>query len=458
MSTLGDSHREFEFGQQGQTKKRMGRRLSAAFAAAEHEGLELAVKGRTAAMLAIAVLLVFVTPYPGMLYYHGLLAIFIALGLARLKLQRSVWNRPWQVYALITIDFALLTFTLLSPNPLAVHELPPQLAFRFGNFVYFYVMLAGLAFSYRPAQVIWGGISGAICWGLAVAWLVSLPDTTTGIPEAEGLSAILATIGQPTFIDLNGRLQEIVVFLIVSGLLAVMVVRARRLVGRQASLERERSNLARYFSPATIDILAGKGPPLSEVREHKAAVLFADIVGFTAWAERHSPRETIEMLREAHGRMEEIVFRHNGAVDKFIGDGMMATFGTPEPGTRDAANGILCIKAILASIETWNQARLVKGARPIEVSLGLHYGPVVVGDIGTERRLEFAVLGDTVNVASRLEALTRIVACRSLVSGDAVEAAKRETPADLPFLLENLAEHGPVELKGRAEQVVAWKL
>ena len=85
----------------------------------------------------------------------------------------------------------------------------------------------------------------------------------------------------------------------------------------------------------------------------------------------------------------------------------MATFGTPEAGADDAHNALAAARAMLASIDAWNRERGGPGREPIRLSIGIHYGEVVLGDIGSERRLEFAVLGDVVNVASRLEQLTR---------------------------------------------------
>jgi adenylate cyclase len=183
------------------------------------------------------------------------------------------------------------------------------------------------------------------------------------------------------------------------------------------------------------------------------AVLFADVVGFTAWSERHGPSEVISLLRDVHARLEEAVFRHEGTLDKFIGDGMLATFGTPAPGPRDASNALACLVSILIEFETWNARRARAGREPIRISLGCHYGPVVVGNIGTDRRLEFAVVGDTVNVASRLEALTRELSCKAAISGALANAVLIEAAGQGSHQLANFVERGVQTLKGRTEKV-----
>jgi adenylate cyclase len=324
---------------------------------------------------------------------------------------------------------------------------------RFGNFVYFYVLLVGLAFSYQPKLVIWGGIAGSIAWAIVVAWISMQPDTILTLPVDLTVNSVVLRASITTFVDLDIPIRDIVVFLITAALLAAVVARSRDAVRRQASLERERGNLARYFPPATVDRLARQDAALAQVREQDIAVLFADLVGFTNWAERHAPHEVIGLLREVHARLEEEVFRHHGTLDKFIGDGLMATFGTPDPGPRDAVNAISCLKSIVTDFDAWNERRKTRNKAPIQIAVGLHYGPVVVGNIGTDRRLEFAVLGDTVNVASRLEALTRELRVAAAISGAAAEAARNAAPDEADDLLGGLVDHGPVTLRGRDHSV-----
>ena len=280
--------------------------------------------------------------------------------------------------------------------------------------------------------------------------MLTLPGTKFRAgSDVTNAQAAIDAILRPEFVDLGVRLQEVVVFLIVAALLAVIVTRARSLVWRQAAAERERANLARYFAPTIVDRLAQTEAPLSQVREQAVAVLFGDIVGFTQWAEPRRPTEVIGLLRQVHARLEQAVFEHGGTLDKFVGDGVMATFGTPEPGPRDAANGLACVHAILADFERWNATRAAAGESEVRIALGLHYGAVVVGDIGTERRLELAVLGDTVNVASRLERLTRELDCHAVVSDAVVQAL----PGDADALVGPLTQAAPQRLRGRSEMV-----
>lgn len=438
---------------------RVGDRVRQSLEAEERDGQRLAIKGRTIGLLAIAVLLVFILHFPDALYYYALLGILIALGLADGWLLRRGLRRQWHAYLFAALDFGILTFALLYPSPFATHDYTAQLGLRFISFGYFFMLLSALALTFRPGLVVFGGLAGAGLWSLATLWIANLPGSLTHVSPDWPWDRILDTLLAADFVDVSIQMQRIGVFLIVAGLLAVIVARSRRLVLRQAESERERGNLARHFPPSMVDRLAQMDAPLSQVREQQVAVLFADVVGFSRWAEEHSPTELISRLRQVHRRLEEAVFRHHGTLDKFIGDGVMATFGTPETGPHDAANAVRALRAILTSFDDWNAERRSRGRDPVHVGVGVHYGPVVIGDIGSARRLEFAVLGDTVNVASRLERLTRDVGCRAIIS-DATVAQVRasEGNSDAERLLRGLSEGTAESVRGRSETVRIWTL
>ncbi len=183
--------------------------------------------------------------------------------------------------------------------------------------------------------------------------------------------------------------------------------------------------------------------------------MFVDIVGFTRLSEALSAERVIEFLRAYHAILERTIFEHDGTLDKFLGDGVMATFGTPNVGPRDAANALTCAGAITAAIDLWNAGRLENDLAPIRVSIGIHYGPVILGDLGSERRLEFAILGDTVNVASRLEQLTRTLGCRIAVSDD-VMSAMREQTENVDEIARSFRNMGPQSLHGRTQSITVW--
>jgi len=424
----------------------------------ERAAHKTAVIGRTAALGVIAALVTFLSPWPAPLFTYGLLAVFVWLGWCAWFIAGSVWGKAWHQYGFVLADFALLTFTLLYPNPLTPFDYPPQLALRFGPFIYFFVLLAGLAYVYQPRLVLWGGISGALSWAVGVGCLLALSDTVQMPTGDDNFRTLLTLMAEPTFMDTGVVLQEIAVFLIASGLLALAVRRSRKIALRQAVLAREKENLGRYFPRKTAQMLAERTDPFSSPSEHNAAVLFADLVAFTTWSEEHSPGETIRLLREVHGRLAEVVFRHQGTLDKFIGDGLMATFGTPEPSEADATNALAAMIEMTDVFQRWQTSASFDQAKHLRLAIGVHYGPVVVGNIGSRKRLEFAVLGDTVNVASRLEGATRDIGCSCLASASLIEAAKTENRPDASDLRSRLTHHGPIGLRGHSRKIDVYRL
>lgn len=156
--------------------------------------------------------------------------------------------------------------------------------------------------------------------------------------------------------------------------------------------------------------------------------------------------------------MELAVFDHGGTLDKFLGDGVMATFGTPHVGPCDAVNALGCARAMLGAIDAWNAEWARTGEPGIRLSVGIHYGEVVIGDVGSKRRLELAVLGDTVNVGYRLEQLTRDLGCRMVVSDEEVRAARTQAGAEAEPLLSGFGMATPQAIHGRDGPVVVWCL
>jgi adenylate cyclase len=232
------------------------------------------------------------------------------------------------------------------------------------------------------------------------------------------------------------------------------IARLRELERRRAAAERARANLARYFSPNLVEMLAERDEPLGAVRRQTVAVLFVDIVGFTRMAEHMPPEAVVTMLRQFHDRMTAQIFACGGTVEKYIGDEIFAVFGLPEAVPEDAANALRCAEMMLVALESWNADRERAGEPPLAIGIGLNYGPAVIGDVGSEQSLSFSVIGDTVNTASRLQALTRSLQT-PLVVADALVAAAGATSGGggLPG---SLRDQGEQNLRGRSEPVRIW--
>jgi len=416
----------------------------------------VAAAARSAAVAIILGWLALSNPERGLAFAWvlGTAAFFLLTGLTQLWLYARGRALRLAAYLFILVDALALAAVLLLPNPFLAEALPPAVPLRFASFMYFFLLLMQAAFSFRPQLLLWTGLCGATAWTAGFLWILTRPETILDPPGVGSRSRMLTTYFDPNYVSVLKYENEVIAFLLVSAGLALLVRRSRTLVIERADAERTRGNLARYFSPKVVDTLAQRDEPLGRVRRLAVGVLFADVVGFTTMAEEMTPEEVMALLREFHGRMEEEVFRHNGCLEKFIGDALLATFGVPDTGRRDATDTLACARGMLAALAVWNREREAAGLSPLRMGLGLHYGPVVAGDIGSRRSMAFATVGDTTNVASRLQALTREFHACIVASGALVDAVEREA-ADV-VLLKGLTPRGSSVLRGRDTPIELW--
>ena len=431
-------------------------RLDAAFALEERRGLMLAAAARSVAVVLIIGWITLVNPEQGLAYgwIVATASLFLLTGLAQFVLYRRRLGTARLPYVFVAVDSLALAAVLTVPNPFASVVMPAPLPFRFANFLFFFVFLMQMTFSFRPTLLLWTGVCGAGAWTLAFLWVRSQPGVVTNPADRPDATLTLTAYFNPNYLSVLKYGYEVVIFLLISAGLALLVWRSRGLVAERAEAERARGNLARYFSPKVVDVLAERDEPLGRVRRQTVGVLFADLVGFTTLAEDMTPEEVMAMLRAFHGRMEDEVFRHGGCLEKFIGDALLATFGVPDVGARDATDALACARGMLAALAAWNRERAAEGLPPLAMGVGLHHGQVVLGDIGSARSMAFATVGDTINVASRLQALTRDLGATLVASGALVSAVEGEA-VDVA-LLAGLGRRGAHTLRGRDTPIEVW--
>ncbi len=205
----------------------------------------------------------------------------------------------------------------------------------------------------------------------------------------------------------------------------------------------QRVQLSRFLSPALVEqaqrgaIDIAKGGVLTEV-----TILFADIRGFTALSEKAPPQETVRLLNEYFELMVDVVFAEAGILDKFIGDAIMALWGAPVRRPDDASRALRAAVEMQARLATFNAERLSQNKPAVAVGIGVHTGEVVVGNMGSTKRMEYTAIGDGVNLASRL--------CDLAAGGSIIASQATIARAGKGFHVEQLK---PAKVKGRQEPV-----
>ena len=213
--------------------------------------------------------------------------------------------------------------------------------------------------------------------------------------------------------------------------------------------ERIRDRLERFHSPQIIEmILRGGQETLDQMMEPKdltATVLFADINGFTRLAEQLPPREVNMVLNAFFSQMTDIVFRYDGTLDKFIGDALMAVFGAPMEKRDDPERGVLAAQEMMKSLQA--MMKQTDSAKRFSIRIGINTGRVVAGNIGSSKRMDYTVIGDAVNVASRLESIAKP---KQILIG---EETYRRVKDQLP-----VRSVGPRKVKGRTAEIMVYEV
>jgi adenylate cyclase len=328
----------------------------------------------------------------------------------------------------IAIPTVVLAIQAYNVDVYYLHGLPPTYAYAS------FIVLSALHLSFWLSA--FTGALAALGF-LTVAWLVIEPR----LPPAGGREVAMALALQ------SANAALILLTGIVTGLIALQI--RKQIVNSLRSLESRQHVLdtfGQHVSPEVVDHLMNTAVALGGESRH-VCVMFLDIRNFTAFAEQRKPAEVLRYLNELFAFMIDSVNRHRGIVNKFLGDGFMAVFGAPLSDGRDSLNAVAAACDILDRLERLNQG---PGAIPTRIGMGLHSGDAVAGIVGSAQRKEYTIIGDTVNVAARIEQLNKQFDSRLLVS----EAVWQEIGGNVP----EAVCLGSVPVKGKEEPIQVYKL
>ena len=420
----------------------------------ELSGFAFAFKARAIALGVVFMWVVFSSSWTRLPVLITAMALFFVVGWIGYATRKSRYMLAIQT-ACALVDVAIIVLASHYPEH-DWYEWALQSWLRRSAFLYLvaYVAASALTFSVKIVLVTGAAaLVGQLASFAFVLYSAEHVDSFRGFTAPSALALLRQLIEVQGIDPVVFMANQLVLLAITTGLIAGAIWRARRHVERAVLAETERANLGRYFSPNVVERLASDVRGLEAGRAQNAAVMFVDVIGSTRRMEAVTPEQVIAIIRAFHRRMVPIVFRHNGSVDKFLGDGLMAVFGAPEKTPYEARDALLCAVEILDTIDQWRDQLIAVGRVATTVAVGIHYGPVIQGNVGIADRLEFTTLGDTVNVASRLESMTRQFDAGILLSQEALAAAERSSPlpADLKARcrdlgLQPIVGHTPIHI------------
>ena len=344
------------------------------------------------------------------------LTLFMMLALVRLYLAVTRQLARWMVGLTVVAEMAVLIFVIWAYH--LQYEQPPQIYLKSTEFAYIFILIALRALRFEPVWVALSGVTAASGWLLLLHYAL-------GHASGNPVTWDYVTSLRSSQIHYGGEFDKLLSIAMVTAVLALALARARSFVVKSLRGQQAVADLSLFFDDSVAHritdsesaVMAGHG----ELRE--AAILFLDMRGFTRASSMLTPAELVRLLGEYQGLLVPIVKAHHGSIDKFMGDGILASFGAVTQDEHYAANALRAIDAIMAAVDEWRTRRQACGQIAPDVGAGTASGQVLFGIIGHGTRLEYTVIGDAVNLAAKLEKQNKTEGTRGLTTRSMYERA-----------------------------------
>jgi adenylate cyclase len=354
------------------------------------------------------------------------LSIYLVLTLIRLAWSHMARLPGWSLALSVIFDMTLLMVLIWSFH--IEYQQPASFYLKAPTLLYVFIFIALRALRFDARFVVLAGIVASLGWGVLILYVV-YADPADSMITRDYVAYMTSNA-----ILLGAEFDKIFSILMVTALIAVAIWRAKGLLVRAVAESAAAQDLSRFFAPEVAQqirgaehaIRAGQG----EVRQ--AAILNLDMRGFTRLAEELPPHEVMQILADYQSRMGPIIRRHGGSIDKFLGDGIMATFGASRPSETGARDGLTALMETMAAARAWARQCEAEGRPCPPVNGAVATGRVVFGAVGDGDRLEYTVIGDAVNLSAKIEKYNRTLGVAAVATQEAWDEALRqglETPA-----------------------------
>lgn len=375
------------------------------------------------------------------------LASYLVFSILRLALAYRGFAATWFLALSVLVDMAILMGLIWSFH--IQYEQPASFYLKAPTLLYVFIFIALRALRFSAGFVILAGAAAACGWLLMLYYAMS----TSQAPNM-GVTRDYVAYMTSNLILIGAEFDKVIAILLSTAILAIALWRARRLLVGSVVESQAHSDLERFFAPeiahqivhAEQRIEAGQG----EVR--RAAILVCDIRGFTPMAMGMDPDYLMKLLADYQTRMVRVIQDHGGSIDKFMGDGIMATFGAALPTETYAADALRCIEDLGQAARVWHDERQSTGEMPLDIGFAVSAGPLVFGAVGDGERLEFTVIGEPVNLAAKLEKANKAEAVSALTTAATLEMAQAQG-YEPPPSLEHRAQR-PIEGTGAPMDLV----
>jgi adenylate cyclase len=300
-------------------------------------------------------------------------------------------------------------------------ETMPTINLKNPHFVYVFILIALRALRFEPLWVIFSGLTAVIGW-LIIIWHVL---ATAG---ARVITWDYVTYVSTRSVYPSAEFDKILAIVLVTTIISIVLYRARNTLARAVSQSHAVKDLATFFDPDVAKKITSSNEALKtgygETRQ--AAIMFIDMRGFTKLSEQLSARELIALISEYQQLLGPILHQHGGNIDKYLGDGILASFGAVKQTQTFAADALRAVDQIMSAVVQWQSKREQAGLPKIAVGMAVVAGEIIFGVIGDVNRLEYTVIGETVNLASKLEKQNKVEGVNALTTEATLEIAQAQ--------------------------------
>ncbi len=348
------------------------------------------------------------------------LSLYFILTVIRLVWSYRARLPEWSLALSVVFDMALL-LTVIWSFHLTYHQ-PPAFFLKAPTLLYVFIFIGLRSLRFDARFVLLSGMIAAGGWAIMVAYVV--------VMQADAMPVTRDYIVYMTSNSLlfGAEFDKIITIIIFSLILAVALSRAKVLLLRSVTEEQKTKTLSRFFDEGVAERIKSAEREISvgqgELRD--AAILTLDLRGFTPLVAKLPVEETLALLSDYQSLMVPIIRRHGGAVDKFLGDGILASFGAVGESDGYAANGLAALDEIMAAAERWEDERRQAGAAAPRINGALTSGRVLFGIIGEDERLEYTIIGEPANLAAKIEKHNKVLKSRALTDARTFALAERQ--------------------------------
>jgi adenylate cyclase len=350
-------------------------------------------------------------PVPWALGFYALFTLVRIVLAHRRKIGRGL------VTISIIVDFAVLMITIWSFH--LQYQAPASLSLKAPTMMYVFILIALRMLRFEPGFVVLAGCCAALGWLALFVVAIGLPPDTTLITRSyiEYMTSFKILVG--------AEVDKVLSIMTVTAVLALALHRARRLLTNAIEDEVAAADLSRFFAPEVAELIRRTknelGAGLCEQRS--TAILAIDLRGFTQVSQQIGPQEILKLLSDYQSRLVPVVHKHGGSIDKYLGDGILVSFGAVAPGPTYAADLFRAMEELGDVARSWQKERADQCLPAPSVGMAADVGEVVFGTVGHGNRLEYTVIGDVVNTAAKLEKHTKREKVRILATRRAYELA-----------------------------------